>query len=97
MTPVLIWDNALSAVDLATEARIVQTISKLPGDAAALIVTHRLSTTRLMDRVLVLNNGTIVQQGSHQELLQNRNGWYAEFCRKQELMSELEIEEQRND
>ena len=88
-TPILLWDNALSSVDLLTEAKILESLKTLPHETAAIVVTHRLSTTLLMDRIIVLRNGVIEQQGTHQQLIQQRDGWYAAFCEHQKTLSAL--------
>jgi ATP-binding cassette, subfamily B, multidrug efflux pump len=86
----LLWDNALSSVDLKTEAQIISALKLQPVEVSALLVTHRLSTTRLMDRILVLRNGVIEQDGTHDQLIANPNGWYFQFCKHQERLGKLE-------
>lgn len=66
---ILILDEATSSVDLATEARIEKALEKLLEGRTSIVIAHRLSTIRRADRILVLSNGRIVEQGSHDELL----------------------------
>lgn len=82
--PVLILDEATSALDSVTEAKIQATFDRLAKDRTTLIIAHRLSTVRGADRILVVENGEIVEQGPHEELLA-KNGAYAELYRTQEL------------
>jgi ATP-binding cassette, subfamily B, bacterial len=65
---VLILDDALSSVDMATEARILAGLAETLGDATVLLVAHRQATLRLADRVVLLDRGRVVATGSHAEL-----------------------------
>lgn len=67
--PLLILDEATSAVDNETEAALQRSINKISKDRTAVIIAHRLSTIRNADRILVLDQGSIVEDGSHEELL----------------------------
>lgn len=67
--PILILDDALSAVDTETEEEILQNLKKRKGNATTIIITHRLSSVSLADRIVVLEHGRIVQIGSHAELV----------------------------
>lgn len=82
--PVLILDEATSALDSVTEAKIQATFDRLARDRTTIIIAHRLSTVRNADRILVVEDGEIVEQGPHQELLE-KNGAYAALYRTQEL------------
>tara|TARA_Y100000994_G_scaffold217947_1_gene195642 strand:+ start:64 stop:1800 length:1737 start_codon:yes stop_codon:yes gene_type:complete len=73
--PLLILDEATSAVDNETEAALQRSISKITEGRAAVIIAHRLSTVRNADRILVLDQGSIVEDGTHEELL-GMNGIY---------------------
>lgn len=66
---ILVLDEATSSVDLATEHRIEKALEKLLEGRTSIVIAHRLSTVRRADRILVLSNGGIVEQGSHDELL----------------------------
>ena len=79
---VLILDEATSSVDSETESRIQRAMHHLIGDRTALIVAHRLSTIREVDRIVVLHHGEIREQGSHKELLA-ADGIYATLYRLQ--------------
>lgn len=75
-SPILIFDEATSAVDNETEAAIGQTIADLKHNHTIIIIAHRLTTVRMADTICVLQNGEIVEMGSHDELLE-KNAFYA--------------------
>ena len=79
-TPVLILDEATSAVDNETEEQIREAIRAAASDRTVLVIAHRLSTVRDADRILVLDNGKIAEDGTHEQLL-TQNGIYANLCR----------------
>ncbi|WP_110933028.1 ABC transporter ATP-binding protein [Paenibacillus bouchesdurhonensis] len=85
---ILILDDALSAVDARTEARIVDNIRSKRSGKTTLISTHRLSAVEHADQIVVLEKGRIIEQGTHQELLQ-ANGWYREQYERQQVESSL--------
>ena len=76
--PLLILDEATSAVDNETEAALQRSIQKISNDRTTLIVAHRLSTIRNADEIIVLDNGKIVEKGTHDSLL-NHDGVYAKL------------------
>ena len=80
--PILILDEATSNVDTRTEILIQRTMDDLMKDRTSFVIAHRLSTIVDADKILVVNHGTIVEQGTHKELLQ-KNGFYAEIYNSQ--------------
>ncbi|MGI6204269.1 MAG: ABC transporter ATP-binding protein [Anaerovoracaceae bacterium] len=82
--PVLILDEATSALDSVTEAKIQETFEKLTAGRTAVIIAHRLSTVRGADRIAVIEDGNIVEMGTHDELIA-KDGAYAELERTQAL------------
>ena len=78
----LILDEATSSIDTRTEIKIQQAFAKLMKGRTSFIVAHRLSTIREADIILVMNNGNIIEQGSHEELLA-QNGFYSKLYNSQ--------------
>lgn len=81
-TPIMILDEATSSVDTRTEALIQQAMANLMKDRTSFIIAHRLSTIRDADWILVMNHGDIIEQGTHQQLLEE-NGFYANLYNSQ--------------
>lgn len=80
--PMLILDEATSSIDTRTEIYIQRAFNKLMEGRTTFIVTHRLSTIREADLILVMNNGKVIEQGNHDELL-NKGGFYANLYNSQ--------------
>lgn len=82
LPPMLILDEATSSIDTRTEIKIQEAFNRLMQGKTSFIVAHRLSTIREADVILVMNNGNIIEQGSHDELLA-KNGFYANLYNSQ--------------
>ena len=74
--PVLVLDEATSSLDSATEAQIQTAIEDLMEGRTTIVIAHRLSTVRTVDRILVFEDGAVVEQGSHAELLAREEGHF---------------------
>lgn len=81
--PIVILDEATSALDNKSEAVVQQAIDNLMKDRTVLIIAHRLSTVRNADRIVVVNYGEIVEEGTHEELIAKENGVYSSLYRSQ--------------
>ncbi len=86
---ILILDDALSAVDTETEEEILQNLRRYTEGLTTLVVSHRISSIRSADRIYVLDDGRIAEQGDHEELVR-LDGIYAEMYRLQLISDELE-------
>ena len=86
---ILILDDALSSVDTYTEEEILKRLRTVMKGRTSVIISHRISTVKGADQILVLNEGRIVERGTHDQLLE-QGGIYAELYRKQLLEEELE-------
>lgn len=82
LPPMLILDEATSSIDTRTEIRIQKAFAKMMQGRTSFIVAHRLSTIKEADVILVMNNGNIIEQGTHEELLA-QNGFYANLYNSQ--------------
>lgn len=86
---ILILDDALSSVDTLTEERILNALTEVLKDRTVILISHRVSTVRQADRIIVLEKGRIVEQGTHAQLV-SAGGYYADLSQKQMLEEELE-------
>ena len=79
---ILLFDDCLSAVDTETEEKILKNLNKLSKGKTTIIVSHRISSAKNADRIIVLDNGEIVQKGTHESLI-NIDGYYKHLYLKQ--------------
>jgi len=86
---ILILDDALSSVDTLTEERILNGLSEVMHGRTVILISHRVSTVRQADSIVVLEKGRVVEQGTHAELV-STGGYYADLSQKQMLEEELE-------
>ena len=90
-SPILVLDEASSALDPITEAKINEAVLKTGKKQTIFIISHRLSTVLSADRIIVLENGVIIEQGTHQELLQHNKGVYSRLFAREAEMGEASI------
>jgi ATP-binding cassette subfamily B protein len=86
---ILILDDSLSAVDTATEEKILDSLRTVRKGRTVLIVSHRVSSVKDADHIVVLEDGAIVERGTHDALIE-RDGYYADLYRRQTTEAELE-------
>ena len=79
---ILILDDCLSALDTETEKKIIQSLSKYKNKTTKMIVSHRLSSVKELDKIIVFSSGKIIQTGNHEQLI-NEKGYYKELYFKQ--------------
>jgi ATP-binding cassette, subfamily B, multidrug efflux pump len=89
---VVVLDDPLSAVDARTERQILEALDRAGEGRTLILVTHRVVAARRADSIVVLENGRVVERGTHDSLCQNPNGVYAALARRQRLELELELE-----
>ncbi|MBK8289643.1 MAG: ABC transporter ATP-binding protein [Flammeovirgaceae bacterium] len=87
---ILILDDALSAVDTKTENTILNSMKKIMEGRTSIIISHRVSSAKLANKIIVLHEGTIVEEGTHESLIEH-NGTYRELYEKQMLGDEAEV------
>src|SRR5213594_239113 len=89
---ILILDDALSSVDTYTEEQILNELKAVMRGRTSILISHRVSTVKEADEIIVFDQGTIVERGTHDELL-SRHGYYAALHRRQLLEEELAVSE----
>jgi ATP-binding cassette subfamily B protein len=85
---ILLFDDCLSAVDTETEEQILNNLLEISKDKTTIIVSHRVSSAKNADKIIIIEEGQIIQEGSHNQLV-NQKGYYAELYAKQ--LSEKEL------
>ena len=88
--PVLVFDDALSAVDTYTEEEILSRLRHVTADRTTIIVAHRISAVRHADQIVVMDEGRIVERGTH-DTLSRAGGPYSDLVRQQQLEAELAV------
>lgn len=84
-SPVLVLDEATSSLDAESEAAIQEAMVRLLSGRTAIVIAHRLSTVRMLDRILVFDNGRVVEEGTHETLVRKLGGTYKRLFEKQAL------------
>jgi ABC-type multidrug transport system fused ATPase/permease subunit len=87
---ILVLDEATSSLDSASEILVQQALEELMKGRTSIIIAHRLSTIRKADRILVLNKGELIEDGTHEELMKNEEGLYRHLIHLQFSLSEPE-------
>ncbi|MDT8263795.1 ATP-binding cassette domain-containing protein, partial [Roseomonas sp. DSM 102946] len=83
--PILILDEATSALDSESEALIQEAVERLMHDRTTIVIAHRLSTVRALDRILVFDHGQVVEEGRHETLVRREDGIYRRLFERQAL------------
>jgi ATP-binding cassette subfamily B protein len=86
--PVLVLDDPLSAVDAKTEAAILETLERQAAERTLILITHRVAAARRCDHIVVLEQGHVVERGTHDELA-SASGLYALFAEEQQMEHEM--------
>lgn len=86
--PILLLDDSLSAVDTETEERILNNLKNITANRTTIIVTHRVSSAKNADKIIILDEGRVIEQGTHEQLIEAQ-GYYHDLYDKQLLEKEL--------
>ncbi len=84
-TPMLILDEATSSLDSESEALIQEATERLMTGRTAIVIAHRLSTVRMLDRILVFDSGRVTEEGTHAQLVGRHEGTYKRLFERQAL------------
>jgi ATP-binding cassette subfamily B protein len=84
-TPVLVLDEATSSLDSESEALIQEAMERLMAGRTSIVIAHRLSTVRMLDRILVFDRGRVAEEGTHEELVRREGGTYKRLFERQAL------------
>ncbi|KAF2262188.1 leptomycin B resistance protein pmd1 [Lojkania enalia] len=95
--PILILDEATSAIDVRTERIVQDALDRVSKNRTTIVIAHRLSTIKRADKIIVMRQGKLVEQGSHEELLKDETGVYFGLVHAQNLALEAEEEEEEKD
>ena len=85
---ILVFDDCLSAVDTETEEKILGNLEKVSKDKTTFIISHRVSSAKNADKIIILDEGRIIQQGTHTELI-SKEGYYKDLYEQQLLEKEI--------
>jgi ATP-binding cassette subfamily B protein len=88
--PIMVFDDSLSAVDAETDAKIRASLKENIGDSTVILIAHRITTLMNADLIIVMDQGRIVESGTHEELLAN-NGMYRRIYDLQSRNAEKEV------
>ena len=91
-TPILIFDDSMSAVDTETDQAIRKALRGIRGQSTTFIISHRITTLMESDRILVLDQGRLVEEGTHAELL-SKHGIYSRIAEIQEATGQVRLDE----
>ncbi len=86
---ILIFDEATSAIDFESEMIIQQNLKKICDNRTVFIISHRVSVLKIVDKIISLYNGNIIEEGTKEELLKNSKGYFANLCKAQNILSEI--------
>ncbi len=95
--PVLVLDEATSSLDSESEALIQEAMQRLMTGRTSIVIAHRLSTVRTLDRILVFDRGTVVEEGTHDELVRREGGTYKRLFERQALGLVLDAQDSELD